>query len=70
MGGHWCSGNGEKMNTNRIIQLGYIPKTENGGDGKKHESNIVYSIRGISPCVAASFSIKQPPTMIIIRRNK
>lgn len=54
---------------NRIIQLGFIPKTENGGDMKKHQSNIVYSINGVAPCVAASFCVKQPPTMIVVKEK-
>lgn len=52
--------------SNKIIELGYIPKTENGGDGKPHQSNLVYSINGISPCVAASWCVKQPAGMIIV----
>lgn len=50
---------------NKIIELGFIPKVENG-DGKKHQSNIVYSITGLSPCIAASWCVKQPPAMIIV----
>lgn len=54
---------------NEIIQLGFIPKTENGGDGKKHQSNIVYSIDGVSPTVCAMWMVKQPVGMIVVRRN-
>lgn len=55
---------------NKIIKIGFIPKTENGGDGKPHESNLVYSVNGVAPCCAASFGYKQPAPMIIIKENK
>lgn len=51
-------------NKNKIIEVGYIDK----GTGK-HQSNIVYSIEGIAPTVCASFSIKQPPTMVLINEQ-
>lgn len=46
---------------NKILELGFIDK----GTGK-HQSNVVYSINGIAPCVTADFCVKQPPTMVIV----
>ena len=50
------------QSNNRVIELGFIDK----GTGK-HQSNVVYSIGGVAPCVMAMFSVKQPPTMIVVR---
>lgn len=50
--------------TNKIIKVGWLEK----GTGA-HMSNIVYSIEGIAPTVMAMFSIKQPPTMILINEK-
>ncbi len=52
------------MNTNKIIEIGFIEK----GTGK-HQSNIVYSVNGIAPTVCAAFSIKQPPTMVLVNER-
>ena len=49
-------------NNKRVIELGFIDK----GTGK-HQSNVVYSIEAIAPCVVAMFGVKQPPTMIVVR---
>ncbi len=52
------------MNANKIIEIGFIEK----GTGK-HQSNIVYSVNGIAPTVCAAFSIKQPPTMVLVNER-
>lgn len=49
---------------NEIIEIGFLEK----GTGK-HQSNIVYSIEGISPTVCAMWMVKQPPGMVLIRSN-
>ena len=53
------------MLRNRIIEIGFIEK----GTGK-HQSNIVYSANGIAPTVCAAFSIKQPPTMVLVDEER
>lgn len=45
---------------NMVCEIGYIDK----GTGK-HQSNIVYSEDGISPCISASYGYKQPPAMFV-----
>lgn len=47
-----------------VVQLGFINK----GTGK-HQSNIVYFKRGCSPTICASYGVKQPPAMILVRRK-
>lgn len=46
----------------RIIELGYIEK----GTGK-HQSNVVYDKKGLSPTIMAGFGVKMQPTMIMER---
>ena len=41
------------MNTQQITELGYIDK----GTGK-HQSNIVYSVGGLTLCIAAGCGVK------------
>lgn len=45
----------------RIIEVGYLEK----GTGK-HQSNIVYSTKGIVPTLHASLGVKQPGIMILV----
>ena len=52
------------LKLSKIIEVGFIEK----GIGK-HQSNIVYSVNGIAPTVCAAFSIKQPPTMVLVNER-
>lgn len=45
----------------RIVEVGYLEK----GTGK-HQSNIVYSIKGIAPTLTASLGVKQSGVMILV----
>lgn len=46
---------------NKIIECGFIDK----GTGK-HQSNVVYSVKGIAPTVCAMWMVKQPWEYYII----
>lgn len=59
-----------------IIELGFIPKGNNGG---KHQSNVVYSIMGISPTICATIGdkyycnivvYKQPKYLVVAQRGR
>lgn len=52
------------LRLSKIIEVGFIEK----GTGK-HQSNIVYSVNGIAPTVCAAFSVKQPPTMVLVNER-
>ena len=47
--------------TKKTFCVGWLEK----GTGK-HQSNAVFDKNGLSPCIMASFAVKQPVTMIVV----
>ena len=50
-----------RENLNKVLSLSYIEK----GTGK-HQSNSVFSIEGLSPCIMAGLGTKMPGLFIIV----
>lgn len=49
-----------------IIELGFIPKQSGG----KHQSNIVYSIKGLAPTICATIGDKYYCNIVVYKKPK
>ena len=63
----------KQMKSKEIIEVGFMPKTMDSGphlaDGKKHQSNTVFSTDRLSPCICAGIGVKDF-LFIITREGK